>query len=560
MEEAARMARAPHPPGLADDVAARARLYVNMAAEFRRAAPGVTPGALKAWDSSRRDAAGKNSPYNASDGQRHALALPGVVKVGPEGYIHGWICIRPPCSHDFRVRVTRNDVGDYEVHHRATGNFIGTIRREGGKWRAVTPGGEAGTLMPSRARAMRQLAQYHNAMMLNARQNEIGFRAANHVHAAGTLILGGEKLAASGRLLSAIREMHLARDKGEITTQDHDHMAMHLDDLYRDIVGGHRLLPLGGGDPSHDIGGTRQPGPLRMGGERVRGVNVPGRHVPGGARPADEGSLAWAAPASPPFRANPPRPRAQPRPRPVVNQLANLGKVPAPAPTPSKAPLAEFDNDAQKKLRADVASGLVEVGRPDGQGAQAKTDVVTTKAGTRVIRKQFIGYLGDPSMADRELLSSKVGEAVGVGHVPAVVKTKDGEVFMELVPGKTAGRSSYEALDEADGHPDAVRIGVMDVLTDNDDRHNSNWMITPRTHEPVPIDNSSTFGASGGGMHHFALMADKVTPAELAEMKPRLEALQPEFAAAGRAGWHAEMMARFTHLEARAERFAKVTA
>jgi hypothetical protein len=62
--------------------------------------------------------------------------LPEIAKVGPEGYIHGYICVRPPCG-DRPSKVKSTDMvtrRDGEVVHKKSGWSIGRVdKHESGK-------------------------------------------------------------------------------------------------------------------------------------------------------------------------------------------------------------------------------------------------------------------------------------------------------------------------------------------------------------------------------------------------------------------------------------------
>jgi hypothetical protein len=90
-------------------------------------------------DSLEKSTAVPFSVYNALDGVNPAL-----VKVGKEGYIHGWICVRPPCGADDKAKLTEQSsshifrgpegtpfenrsVHGYTVTHAGTGQHVGYI-------------------------------------------------------------------------------------------------------------------------------------------------------------------------------------------------------------------------------------------------------------------------------------------------------------------------------------------------------------------------------------------------------------------------------------------------
>jgi len=67
-----------------------------------------------------------------------AIAGQLIDLVGPEGYIHGFICVRPPCGKK-PVAVSAASLtvhGDGQVVHKASGWGIGRVSRSGSAWKA----------------------------------------------------------------------------------------------------------------------------------------------------------------------------------------------------------------------------------------------------------------------------------------------------------------------------------------------------------------------------------------------------------------------------------------
>jgi hypothetical protein len=91
---------------------------------------------------------------------------PDVTKVGKEGYIHGWICVRPPCDSDAKVTVR----ADGAVVHPQLG-VVGSVHKEGGQWQWVSyPGDDEADAVGnsfSKADALRWLSLHHNLQLLS---------------------------------------------------------------------------------------------------------------------------------------------------------------------------------------------------------------------------------------------------------------------------------------------------------------------------------------------------------------------------------------------------------
>ncbi|WP_063036383.1 FHA domain-containing protein [Nocardia grenadensis] len=192
--------------------------------------------------------------------------------------------------------------------------------------------------------------------------------------------------------------------------------------------------------------------------------------------------------------------------------------------------------------------------RHSTQENSARTaEVLTFPDGTRVVHK----VVSDPRHAHAEFLASVVGDAVGA-RVPAV--HIDGRhVYMEVVPGKNAQDAypgDWTPETQFHGTPSGNRLGLLDALIDVPDRGAENWMIDP-TGDVWGIDHSLAF-APDGRIGAFAKQFLDYGPAEgtvqwkehgysrteVAEIRQRVEELQPVFSALGRNDWHAGVVQR----------------
>jgi 8-oxo-dGTP pyrophosphatase MutT (NUDIX family) len=107
------------------------------------------------------------------------ISLADLVKVGPEGYIHGYICVRPPCGqyHEASFNSSKGT-----VEH--DGNRIGKMRKNAdGTYSMTHLDGEVKDKLTARyatrADAAKSIALYHN---LRALQNSTGFQNADATH------------------------------------------------------------------------------------------------------------------------------------------------------------------------------------------------------------------------------------------------------------------------------------------------------------------------------------------------------------------------------------------
>lgn len=222
----------------------------------------------------------------------------------------------------------------------------------------------------------------------------------------------------------------------------------------------------------------------------------------------------------------------------------------------------------EAKLRTSLGSGISDEWG-SGEGAQADTAFLKTKDGVKVVRKEFHDWTQDPSggglgpgdswangsftgtdLADAEFLSGQVADAIGgTGAAPALRGESPAEVYLGYAEG---------GLPYIDGEPDmggdrAMRIGLLDYLADNSDRHPANFLVDDNG-QPVPIDESSTFGIPGGGSQSPFLDTLResisnedtpIPPGEAAKISKRLDAIKPAFTDAGRGDWYQQMMTRW---------------
>jgi hypothetical protein len=175
-------------------------------------------------------------------------------------------------------------------------------------------------------------------------------------------------------------------------------------------------------------------------------------------------------------------------------------------------------------------SGVAGEKGPDTEGNQGSTKVVTFGNGSQWVRKR-VSEKGKTDL-DREELAAKVSAAIGAG-APPVIRTGPTEIHMPFVEGKAALAAGHSLShpDLSKLPPDDVRrIGLLDRLIGNMDRHSGNFMIGPQG-ELVPIDHNMSWQ---GNLSLSSPFAAKVKPGdftrpELQGMQAELAKLEPEF-------------------------------
>jgi hypothetical protein len=216
-----------------------------------------------------------------------------------------------------------------------------------------------------------------------------------------------------------------------------------------------------------------------------------------------------------------------------------------------------------------IESGVRSTDEEGVGGAQSEAEFLTLNDGERVMHKSYLswdqgGDFSPADLADAEYLSGQVADVIGGTGAPAVVRgdTPD-DIYMQFKDMEIAANwLSDRGIDYGDPfssspdtfmNPQSYRIGLLDYLTQNSDRHYHNYGFDADGN-PVPIDHSSTFGIQGGGWDSPFLQAadtalehhrsDAISVAELDEIGKRLEHVKGQFTDAGRGDWYNGVLSR----------------
>lgn len=204
----------------------------------------------------------------------------------------------------------------------------------------------------------------------------------------------------------------------------------------------------------------------------------------------------------------------------------------------------------QAALRKGIESGHDSAETLSG-GEAADVQLITMKDGSRAVRKTTTEDMGNWSpkdQTDAEELGSLIADAMGV-RAPAVQRVNEDTAYLEYMPGtpaiKAHGRGVPADILNSD---DGIRMGLMDYLTNNTDRHAGNWLVGDDG-AITAIDNgmmfnySTSVGHNPFGKAHFDLDSpNPLTPADVAKVRERLEVLRLKFAEMGRTRWFGNMM------------------
>lgn len=229
------------------------------------------------------------------------------------------------------------------------------------------------------------------------------------------------------------------------------------------------------------------------------------------------------------------------------------------APAAPSAPEGPTLASRTAKLRQGIESGDAKR-RPLSGGAMASVDLVTFNDGTQAVRKftrKVPTGRSPKDQNDAEELSAKIAEAVGV-RTPAIERVSDAQIVMEYVDEADPGTSlpSWRA-DALTKTPDGLRMGLLDLLIANPDRHGGNYLVDEDERGLTAIDHGfawddledyypSPFARAVSGREN------PFSPEDMAVLRPRLEGLRADFERMGHADWHDQVMEMFEHAEKRA--------
>lgn len=164
--------------------------------------------------------------------------------------------------------------------------------------------------------------------------------------------------------------------------------------------------------------------------------------------------------------------------------------------------------DGIEDLAEDVEQGPhVEVRPLTGGAAGATRLMAVGPDGRLVVRKasNSPNVIRQRMQADAEQASSMLARALGL-RTPRVYRRDNGVVWMDYVDapsvdmlrhataGDPAARQALQArLDRIIDSDHGVVIGLFDLISEQNDRHLGNWLVTDRD-QAVPIDHAYGFG------------------------------------------------------------------
>lgn len=235
----------------------------------------------------------------------------------------------------------------------------------------------------------------------------------------------------------------------------------------------------------------------------------------------------------------------------------------AESPLPAEVAAALPDSPLGRGLKSGYATSQVLAG---GNVGDVRLAVFNngSRAVQKVARRAFARRT-PTDLADSEELGGLLGRAIGA-PVPEVARTGDAEVFMEYVPDAKSGAAALARRDAKLSPFVNSRggrlLGVLDLIADNSDRHDGNWLVRPDgtiagidhgllwssrrvdvadIKSTPPVDRAGSLGNVSPFVKPFHddgnWQANDLSPADVAWMRRQIEALRPQFEARGRGYW-----------------------
>lgn len=271
----------------------------------------------------------------------------------------------------------------------------------------------------------------------------------------------------------------------------------------------------------------------------------------------------------------------------------------------AKPPHEQWMHAGKAKVAATKAAEALKNAAPPARsvtklagGKMGKVELVEYEDGTKRVRKSTRSWSGHDfkgrpyrvtarAQLDAEELAVRVMEAAGA-RAPRVQRLKAGQIEMDFVEGRPTsdkwGRAAldssgrvereYLALVQSD---DGKRMGLADVLMNNFDRHDGNWLVGD-DNRLVGIDHGLSWALTGDvdrapgqqagpdGLDtrpdgHYADKPPRyarwrdndLTADDVRVVRRRLLALKPEFERLGRLDWLQFSLARLDLVAAHAK-------
>ena len=253
----------------------------------------------------------------------------------------------------------------------------------------------------------------------------------------------------------------------------------------------------------------------------------------------------------------------------------------------ARPPLTAPYEQRREALRRSVEGGAIDE-QLFSQGAMGETRRFDLADGSSTVYKRqtrdwdrggHYPIWTKMEQTDAEELAAITAAALGV-RAPAIVRTGDEEIYMELMPGEIGEMRWPHRSSPPKGvviGEQGIRMGLLDTLIENTDRHGGNYLVDVDENLQA-IDHglafSKTYGREPDGrivrrpvdrinatgdfaLENFVspsgnLYDNPLTAADGERLKRIVADLRQEFVDRGRLGWWESMNERATHVAARA--------
>jgi phosphoinositide 3-/4-kinase-like protein len=229
-----------------------------------------------------------------------------------------------------------------------------------------------------------------------------------------------------------------------------------------------------------------------------------------------------------------------------------------------RPPVTDSYEDRRAALDRSIRSGIVDQDLI-GDGAMGDTRRVILADGSEAIYKRAQGSWygwGVEEQTDAEELGALVAAAAGV-RAPAIQRVSDTALYMEMMPGLNAARRGMgRAPQSITDTPAGMRMGLLDVLLNNRDRHSGNWMIDLDNNisaidhglafRNAELDVSSPFAGQFVDTWGDYKDTNPLTDRDVEQIRADLKKARPRFEELGRADWFDQVTQRLDQLAARA--------
>lgn len=173
--------------------------------------------------------------------------------------------------------------------------------------------------------------------------------------------------------------------------------------------------------------------------------------------------------------------------------------------------------------------------------------------------KEYFLKRVNPADYEAEILNNRLALALGISELVVIDAGDGATLIMDIAPGKMADqdrRGENWVKNNFADLPNAKLIGLLDIMNNNNDRHDQNWFMDVNGN-PIPIDHGlARFGGSPWRDSVFVRQVKEdarraknlFTKAELYAIRDKVMNLEGEFNDYGKGRWWDRAMVRLNDL------------